>query len=33
VFDTVYAGQERYVEQLRKNCPVPESLHLKRNAS
>ncbi|MDD4319575.1 MAG: AAA family ATPase [Candidatus Peribacteraceae bacterium] len=32
VFDTVYAGQERYVDQLRRNCPVPEALHLKPNA-
>lgn len=32
VCDTVYSGQERYVDQLRKNCPVPETLHLKRNA-
>jgi len=32
VFETTYAGQERYVEQLRRSCPVPEALHLKRNA-
>jgi hypothetical protein len=31
-FETLYAGRERSIEQLRKNCPVPEVLHLKRNA-
>jgi hypothetical protein len=32
IIDTVYAGQERFVTQLQRNCPIPDALHLKRNA-
>jgi len=31
-FATTYAGREQYVDQLRRNCPIPETLHLKKNA-
>ncbi|MDD4628873.1 MAG: AAA family ATPase [Candidatus Peribacteraceae bacterium] len=32
IFQTIYKGREQSVTQLRRNCPVPESLHLKKNA-
>lgn len=31
-FTTTYAGREQYVKQLLRNCPIPETLHLKKNA-
>jgi len=31
-FETAYAGKEQYLDQLKKNCPIPEFLHLKKNA-
>lgn len=32
IIETIYAGQERGVEQLRRSCPIPDALHLKRDA-
>ncbi len=32
IFDTLFAGREHSIAQLRRTCPIPEALHLKKNA-